>query len=82
LSYSILSIGDIVADLVFAIKSLPIDHEQHQQAHSAMAHVIAGRWRGASAFAPQGIATLRAANPELDFDEVAAGLAALAEDQR
>jgi sugar/nucleoside kinase (ribokinase family) len=32
--YSILSIGDIVADLVFAIKSLPIDHEQHQQAHS------------------------------------------------
>ncbi len=35
MSYSILSIGDIVADLVFAIKKLPIDHEQHQQAHSA-----------------------------------------------
>lgn len=43
----------------------------------AMACAIAGAWRGASAFAPQVVATLRAANTDLDFDAVAAGLAAL-----
>ncbi len=30
--FSVVSVGDIVTDLVFAIKKLPIDHEQHQQA--------------------------------------------------
>lgn len=43
----------------------------------AMACAIAGAWRGASAFAPGIMATLRAANPGLDFDGVARGLAAL-----
>ncbi len=43
----------------------------------AMACAMAGAWRGASAFAPDVIATLRAANPELDFDGVAVGLAGL-----
>jgi sugar/nucleoside kinase (ribokinase family) len=32
MTFSVASIGDIVADLVFAIRRLPIDHEQHQQA--------------------------------------------------
>ncbi len=44
----------------------------------AMACAMAGAWRGAAAFAPQVIATLRAANPELDFDGVAGGLANVA----
>lgn len=48
----------------------------------AMACAIAGAWRGASAFAPQVVATLAAANPALDFDGVAAGLAALVEINR
>lgn len=44
----------------------------------AMACAIAGAWRGADAFPPQVVNKLRAANPELDFEGVARGLAALA----
>lgn len=43
----------------------------------AMACAIAGAWYGVDAFAPEVIETLRRANPELDFDGVAAGLSAL-----
>lgn len=45
----------------------------------AMACAIAGAWQGVDAFAAEHIATLRRVNPELNFDEVATGLTALAE---
>jgi ADP-ribosylglycohydrolase len=45
----------------------------------AMACAMAGAWQGAAAFDPAHIATLRTVNPELDFDGIAAGLAALAQ---
>nr|MBI2904759.1 ADP-ribosylglycohydrolase family protein [Chloroflexota bacterium] len=48
----------------------------------AMACAIAGAWRGAEAFEPAIIQKLRSANPELDFDGVAAGLAALTQSQK
>ena len=48
----------------------------------AMACAIAGAWRGAEAFDPATVKTLRAANPELDFDGVANGLAALAQTRK
>jgi ADP-ribosylglycohydrolase len=44
----------------------------------AMACAIAGAWRGANAIPRDVIATLRDANPELDFDRVADGLTTLA----
>jgi ADP-ribosylglycohydrolase len=44
----------------------------------AMACAIAGAWRGASAFPADVLATLRAANPELDFETMARRLADLA----
>lgn len=45
----------------------------------AMACAIAGAWQGATAFDPAHITTLRTVNPEVNFDGVAAGLAALAQ---
>ncbi|MEK7310736.1 MAG: ADP-ribosylglycohydrolase family protein, partial [Chloroflexota bacterium] len=45
----------------------------------AMACAIAGAWRGADAFEPAIVQKLRSVNPELDFDGVATGLAALAQ---
>jgi ADP-ribosylglycohydrolase len=44
----------------------------------AMACAIAGAWKGASAFAPEIIATLKEANPEVDFEGLAHGLLAVA----
>jgi ADP-ribosylglycohydrolase len=41
---------------------------------AAMACAVAGAWRGAKAFSQEHISQLRNANPELDFDAVAAGL--------
>lgn len=48
----------------------------------AMACAIAGAWRGAEAFEPAIVQKLRSVNPELDFDSVAQGLAALAQAQK
>lgn len=45
----------------------------------AMACAIAGAWRGAEAFPSHVLATLRTANPELDFEGTARALAELAE---
>ena len=45
----------------------------------AMACAIAGAWRGISAFPAGVLSTLCAANPEFDFDRVAQGLTALAQ---
>ncbi len=45
----------------------------------AMACAIAGAWRGAGAFSADVLATIRAANPELDFEDTARRLADLAE---
>ncbi len=45
----------------------------------AMACAIAGAWRGANAFSAEVGATLREANPELDFETTARRLAELAE---
>ncbi|MFN8441207.1 MAG: ADP-ribosylglycohydrolase family protein [Caldilineaceae bacterium] len=44
----------------------------------AMACAIAGAWLGAGAIPAQHVTKLRAVNPELDFDRVAAGLTELA----
>jgi ADP-ribosylglycohydrolase len=44
----------------------------------AMACAIAGAWKGTSAFDPEIIATLKAANPEVDFEGLAHGLLAVA----
>jgi len=44
----------------------------------AMACTIAGAWKGAKAFSSQVIATLKEANPELDFEGVARGLEEIA----
>lgn len=48
----------------------------------AMACAIAGAWRGADVFEPAIVQKLRSANPELDFDGVATGLAALTQSQK
>lgn len=40
----------------------------------AMACAMAGAWRGAEAFSPEIVAKLKAANPELNFEDVAKGL--------
>jgi ADP-ribosylglycohydrolase len=45
----------------------------------AIACAIAGAWRGADAFDPGIVNTLKKANPELGFDKVAAGLTILAQ---
>jgi ADP-ribosylglycohydrolase len=45
----------------------------------AMACAIAGAWRGAEAFPADKIEVLRRANPEVNFDALASGLAHLAE---
>ena len=34
MSFSVLALGDLVADLVFTIPQLPVMAEQHQKAHS------------------------------------------------
>ncbi len=46
---------------------------------AAMACAIAGAWRGVDAFPPDKLAMLRAVNPEIEFDRVAAGLLGIAE---
>ncbi len=48
----------------------------------AMACAIAGAWRGEDVFEPAIVQKLRSANPELDFDGVAIGLAALAQSKK
>jgi ADP-ribosylglycohydrolase len=45
---------------------------------SAMACAMAGAWKGIDAFPPEVVDTLRAANPEIDFDRLAFGLEAVA----
>ncbi len=45
---------------------------------TAMACAIAGAWKGIDAVPPEMIETLRAANPEIDFDRLAVGLEAVA----
>jgi len=44
----------------------------------AMACAIAGAWKGVSAFDPEVIAALKAANPEVDFESLSRGLLAVA----
>ncbi len=45
---------------------------------SAMACAIAGAWKGIDAFPPEVVETLKAANPEIDFEGLALGLEAVA----
>jgi hypothetical protein len=47
-----------------------------------MACAIAGAWRGVTAFDPVTMGTLKRANPNLDFEKVAAGLGLLAQGNR